>query len=421
MSFAGTESAGETADNFETFDNFESNSEPESNDEDWTKEEPEVKKVKEDEGMKVLKDTDVDSDGEVVDDEDAPKKKEPKKEKEKEEEEESFDDEESEEEEEEEDPKEEKKESKKLRIRMADGELYNIDADSSFKMKIDGEFQDVPMQELINNYAGKTAWDKKFTEIGKEKKSIELERNTLKTQKDELMSHLQHTLGPIKDPNKNPMESLMYLVEMSGEDPYTTYRRLLESNLEEISNLTDMTETERELYFHKKKDELHSNVARKRNDRLQKEATFNQVLQKVDSLRQAYNVSEDDFADAADELEEIYKGSGLDVNSITNEDIVDYSSLKPHISKVKELIVPYEDNIAEAKYGDVVAQLSRNLRDGNLGEKELKEILKRNFSVEEDVKELNTKVYQKSQKNSGKKVALKETENSSESFDDWEI
>lgn len=415
-----SEAAVQQETTFETFDSFEDNGDMESDslDANWEGDVEEPKKSVKDEGLKVLDDTDVDGDGKVVKEDG---KKEPKKEVKKDKEE-SFDDEE--EQENEEAPEklaevkaEDKKDNKKLRMRMGD-ELFNVDPDSSFKIKIDGEMTDVTTQELINNYAGKTAWDKKFTEIGKEKKTLESEKATLTKQKESLNSHLQQALDPIRDPNKNPIDSLLYLVEMSGEDPYAAYRRIMEANLDELSTLMDMGETERELYFHKKKDELHGNVAKKRQEKIGKEQAFNQAVQKVDSLRQTYNVTEDGFVEASEELEGIYADAKLDVNSITDEAIVDYASLKPHITKVKELIAPYEENISEGKYGDVVAELSRYLRDGKADEATVKSILKRNFSVEEDVKELNTKVYQKGQRPS--KVALRDESELSESFSDWD-
>jgi hypothetical protein len=411
-----TVESGETT--FQTFDNFDDAEISAPDENDWSVPEAEVKESKpKDEGLKVLDDTEVDLDGKVV-------KEEGKKEAKKEKKEESFDD----ESEEEEKPLEdqpineatENKESKKIRMRMGDGELYNVDSNSTFKVKVDGEMVDVAVQDLLNNYSGKTAWDKKFTEIGKEKKLIEVERNTLTKQKDQLLSHLNEALGPIRDKNKNPIDSLLYLVEMSGEDPYAAYRRIMEANLGELSELIDMSETERELFFHKKKDELHSNVNKKRQDKQQKEQVFNQTVQKVDALRQARNVTEDQFVDASEELEEIYTQSKLDVNTITDEAIVDYASLKPHIAVVKKLIEPYEENISESKYGDVVSELSRYLRDGKADEATVSKILKRNFSVEEEVKDLNTKVYQKGQK-APKKVNVSEKDSDgSESFDDWE-
>jgi hypothetical protein len=412
MSLAATESApSETS--FETFDNFDeiAAEAEDSNDDDWSKEEePSGEKVSED--LKVIKDSQIDGEGKLIKDD-----------KESEKEEEESEEEESEEEEQEEEQiqvkkDEEKRDSKKLRMRMGE-ELFNVDSDASFKVKVDGKNEDVPLQELINNYSGKTAWDKKFTEIGKEKKYLETEKAQVSKQSEELKKHVHAALAPLKSKDGNPMDSLLYLVEMSGEDPYNAYRRIMESNLEELGKLMDMGDVERELYFHKKKDELYSDVAKKRQGKLQEEQTFNQVVQKVDSLRQTYNVTEDAYVEASEELEEIYAASKLDVNNITHEAIVDYASLKPHIEVVKGLIEQYEDNISEGKYGDVVSELSRYLRDGKADEATIKQILARNFSVEEDVKELNSKVYGKSAKAPVKKT-LKEESKSFESFDDWE-
>lgn len=413
---------------FETFDSFEDGGEEfetfDSMGNEENEEAPKKEKVKED--LKVLKDSQLDADGKVIKEgkeAKESKKESPKKEKK----EETFEDEEESEEEEseelvakddkQEETEEEKKAKSKLRIKM-NGELFNVDSDATFKVKVDGQIEEVPVQELINNYSGKTAWDKKFTEIGKEKKALEFEKAQVTDQKNKLVEHVNKALNPLKDPNKNPLDSLLYLVEMSGEDPYTAYRRIMESNLEELSSLMDMSETERELYFHKKKDELHGKVHKQRLAKAQEDQVFNQTLQRVNELRQAHNVSEDQFVDASEELESIYKASGLDVNSITESDVVDYASLKPHIESVKELIAPYEDNISEAKYGDIVAEFSRYLRDGKADKATISQLLKRNFSVEEDVKELNTRIYSK-QKSKPASKKIEEESSEFESFEDW--
>ena len=224
MSLAATESAPSEA-SFETFDNFEeiAAEAEDSNDDDWGKEEaPAKEKVSED--LKVIKDSQIDGEGKLIKDD-----KESDKDEEEESEEEESEEEESEDEEEIQAKKdEEKKDTKKLRMRMGE-ELFNVDSDASFKVKVDGQNVDVPLQELINNYSGKTAWDKKFTEIGKEKKTLEFEKSSLTKQKESLTHHLNMALGPIKDVNKNPIDSLLYLVEMSGEDPYNAYRRIMEA------------------------------------------------------------------------------------------------------------------------------------------------------------------------------------------------
>lgn len=420
MSFAETTSAAESNDaSFETFDNFdEISNEAEDSSDDWSKPDPESEKVSED--LKVIKDSQADSDGKVI-------KEDKESEEDEEDDSEDGEEEESENEKEVEDKtpeekelkeKEDKKDTKKLRMRMGE-ELFNVDPDASFKVKVDGENVDVPLQELINNYSGKTAWDKKFTDLGKDKKAFESQVNEFKSKISEIDKNLHQVLAPLKQKDGNPLDSLLYLVEMAGEDPYNAYRRIMEANLEELGNLYDMSEIERELYFRNKKDELHTNVAKKRYEKAQKEEVFNQTVQQVDSLRQAFNVTEEQYVEASDELENIFEEAKLDVNNITHESIVEYASLKPHIAVVKELITPFEDNISEEKYGDVIAELSRYLRDGKADKETIKQILARNFSVEEDVKELNTKVYSKNQKAPAKKTLKQET-SKFESFDDWD-
>ena len=402
---------------FETFENFDTIAdEAESSDDDWSKPEPEAKeKVSED--LKVIKDSQADSEGKVI--------KEDKKAKEEDEEEEPEEDEEESEDEVEEDEieeevkdeeEEEKKPKSKLRIKMGD-ELFNIDSDATFKVKVDGKVEDVPVQELINNYSGKTAWDKKFTELGKERKQLEYQIGTLNEQKTMIRDQLSKVLAPLEDPEANPMDSLMYLVELEGKDPYTVWRRNIESNLQELGTLIDMTETERELYFLKKKDELHGKIATQRFERTKKDEAFNQVVQKVDALRQAFNVSEEQFVEASDELEDLLQGTE-GIGDITEQDIVEYASLKPHITVVRDMVKPFEDNISEEKYGEVVSELAKYLRDGKADKKTIEQILKRNFSVDDDVKELNTRVYSKQKPKSAKRV--ESSSDKYETFDDWE-
>lgn len=416
-----TEASAETFETFEDAGVWEESSEESFDSDDWSKGDgpaDEKEKVKDD--LKVLDDAQVDGEGKVIKkDEEKPKKEEKEEEKEEESEDEESEEEESEEEEaKEEDKPEDKKPKAKLRMRMGD-ELFNVEADATFPVKIDGKVENVPVQELINNYSGKTAWDKKFTEIGKEKKNLEYEKANIESQKNRLVEHIKNALDPIKDANKNPLDSLLYLVEISDGDPYATYRRVMEANLEELTSLMDMSETERELHFMKKKDELQGKVAKQRQEKQQKAESFNQVRQKVDALRQAHNLSIDDFVEASDEYEELIREAGLDVKNITEEQVVEYASLKPHVAKVGELLAPYEDNISEEEYGDIITKMATYLRDGKLDIKSLSELIKRNYSVEESVKELNTKVYSKEEKKSQKKKPLKEEPSEYETFEDW--
>jgi hypothetical protein len=300
------------------------------------------------------------------------------------------DEDEDEETEEEKDDKEskelkEKSEAKKLKIRQADG-LYGIDADAKVRVKIDGEFQEVPVQELINQYSGKVAYDKKFSELGQQKKEVEHFLQQNKKQADFLKGVVAEVTGHLSDKTKNPLDALNFIVEKSGFDSYDVWKRTLEANLEEVEKLMSMSELERENYFLKKEGEFRTKSEQARKAESAKETAFNQAIQKVDSLRQAQGVSEDQFVEALDELE----AQGVVMSKVSDEQVVEYASLKPHVSAVQDVLEPYEAQIDDSKYSKVVQNLARQLRAKEFSKEQLIEWAKKEF-MDEDLKDLQSR------------------------------
>lgn len=310
--------------------------------------------------------------------------------------------EESKEEESEEDTPEqkaEKAEAKKLKIRMSDG-LYGIESDAKVRVKIDGEFQEVPVQELINNYSGKVAYDKKFSEIGNEKKVLEQEKAQISQTKEFLTSTVAEVVKHLEDPDANPLDALYFLVEKSGRDIYSVYKKMLDANLEEVENLMSMSDVERKAYFLEKKDEFRTKSEEARKAESTRTEAFNQAIQKVDSLRQAHGVSEEQYLQALDELE----SQGVDTNKMSDEQVVDYASLKPHVDTVQDVLEPYEDSIDDSKYSEVVRNLARQLRAQDFTQEQLKEWARKEF-MDEDIKDLSSRTKEVQKKSS--KVEVK--------------
>lgn len=291
-------------------------------------------------------------------------------------------------------------ETKKLKIRMSDG-LYGIESDAKVRVKVDGDFQEVPVQELINNYSGKTAWDKKFTEIGEEKKLIE----SLKTEVSKTKSFLQETAAEVvshlEDPEKNPVDALLFLVEKSGHDSYSVYKRMLESNLEEVENLMSMSEVERKAYFLEKKDEFRTKSDNARKAESTKEQAFKQAIEKVDSLRQAHGVSEEQYLQALDELE----SQGTDTKKMSDEQVVDYASLKPHITTIQDVLEPFEDSIDDSKYSKIVPNLARQLRAKEFSKEQLIEWARKEF-MDEDLKDLQSRTKEVTKRSGDKETKV---------------
>lgn len=372
------------------------------------KEQVEDKDEEDEKPKKKEKKTEIDTLSDKSEDEEVeekPKKKEEKKAKEEDKEE----DEPELEAEEEEKPLEADKKGK-LKLRMSDG-LYPIESDAKVRVKVDGDFQEVPIQELINNYSGKTAWDKKFTEIGMKNKEIETRETQVTKTQEFLKQTVSSVVQVLNDPNKNPYDALQILVEKAGADPYTLWRRSLENSLDEIEKLQSMSEEGRKAYFLEKKDEFRTKAEEARKKAFDEETARNTAIQKVDALRQAHGVSEEQFMKAWDDLE----AEGTE--NPTDEQIVDRASISPHLNTVQDILEPFEDQIDDSKYSKVVTDFARQIRAKEITPEQLKEIVAREFQ-DEDLKDLTVR---KKATPKPKEVVHtpKEGKKSYDSFDDF--
>lgn len=378
----------------ESFDNLQDFSEEDHKQEVEEDAKKTADKEKVSEELKLLNDSDGTED-----------KKEKKEEKKEEKEEED-----SEEEVKEEAKEGEEKKGKKLKVKVGD-ELFGLEPDATVKVKVDGKNQEVTMQELINNYSGKVAYDTKFNEIGTQKKEIEGKFKQLEQTKSIIKSQIEPIIEIIKDGTRDPYEAVMHIVDMVGGDPYTIFRRSLESRLGELENLLDMSDVERKNYFLEKQNEFLLKSTEKRTKSYESEQKLNQYAAQVDQIRQAYGVSEDQFVDALDELVEL----GFDEKEVKDEFIAEWAAIKPHKVEVEALIEPYLDEIDDAEYGNIVSTLSRNLMANKVTKEQIAKYLQEAYEVPSELKSLSQKINKPGPKPASH---LSQSQEGIETFDD---
>jgi hypothetical protein len=392
---------------FENLDSEDSDEPISKEDDEEEEEESEEEESEEEEGEKLGSE-----ELKLLNDSDGKDKKEPKKEKELDEEEEEEEGTETEEQEEKPDAK---VDAKKLRLKIGD-EYHSVESNATVKVKIDGKNTEVPMQELINNYSGKVAYDKKFTEVGELKKQNLQREQLLKTRETQIDSLLSPIVKTMKDPLKDPTEALIFLAEKldkTGELAATIEKRMLEANLERLVELSTMTEAEQEAHLIKKQNERLLNANEKRKLEESEISKSNQLRSHVDKIREAYGVTVDQYSEAFDELKSLLPGS-----SLTHEHIADWASQKPHHSTVQQILAPYQDDLDETDYSGIVADFSRSLRDGKLTKEQIQKIVKSEYGVPPVVKKLNNKL--NIGKKTGKVPPKKDSDEQDriESFDD---
>jgi len=104
-----------------------------------------------------------------------------------------------------------------------------------FKVKVDGEEQDVTLNELKENYSGKVAYDKKFSELDGERKNFSKEVEEINAYVNEF--------GRLAREGKGE-ESFTYLAQFAGIPAYQVREMLINELTPEIVRRSSMTANE---------------------------------------------------------------------------------------------------------------------------------------------------------------------------------
>lgn len=111
----------------------------------------------------------------------------------------------------------EKKEVKAFTIQTSEKESVEISADAKISIKVDGKMQEFTLQELANDKSGEVAYDKKFSELGTDKKDLQVERSAFNQESDELMSKVTNFVKAVE--SQDAAKSLEALGTLAGADP----------------------------------------------------------------------------------------------------------------------------------------------------------------------------------------------------------
>lgn len=277
----------------------------------------------------------------------------------------------------------EAKEQIKELIGFIEDQEYKIPENVKLKQKVDGEDTEVTVRELLNNYSGKVAWDKKFSEIDKEKKSFEADLNNVN----------QYITEFAKKSKEDPVAALEFLAEEIGMDPLQ-YRKSLRSQLlNKYGEYLQMDEDRRSLF--EEREELEYLRRRKETEakRHAEEQAQRELQRKYSELEQTHGIDSERRSFLEKELKEVYK---LDA---TPENMVQLDLSMKRLDRVDAALEKVNPEFLEDD--DKVLALESLLR-GNpkMSDKELEESASRLWgqSIKKAVKNLEKYIPKKENK-----------------------
>lgn len=211
------------------------------------------------------------------------------------------------------------------------GKSIDLPSDVPIEVKVNGQAEKVTVQELINNYAGKTDWTRKYTDLDREKKSLESNLKKFQTESKQLQASVDQ-LYDLAVTEKKPMEAIMYLAEAMGGNPVDTWKTLKAQILSAYKDAAPLSDEEikaiderEELEYHRRRDQASKAKA--------DEATIKQALEtRVNKQLERTGVPMPEFVKAYDEL----KAAG--VKDLNPEVVGDYLAQLKTFNGVKEVV-----------------------------------------------------------------------------------
>ena len=169
-------------------------------------------------------------------------------------------------------------------------EEKGINDDAEIEVKVDGKVEKVSLKELKNNYAGKVAYDKKFTELDKE-------RQAYKSEVQEVNGYV-NKFGEIAR-SGDMIGALQYLGEFAQIPPYMVKEQLLQQALPELLKRQDMAPHEVQQEILKNQQEYLNKQQESVNEKTQQEQAYKELRAEISSLREAHKIEDDAEWDSA--------------------------------------------------------------------------------------------------------------------------
>tara|TARA_Y100001973_G_scaffold102781_1_gene168551 strand:- start:2536 stop:3726 length:1191 start_codon:yes stop_codon:yes gene_type:complete len=284
-------------------------------------------------------------------------------------------------------PEEEKEaeESIKKITGKAGNKKYELTSDTVFSHKVDGEEVDVTLQDLLNNYSGKTSYDRKFQEFSESKKELEAERNNYQAELESINEYIGNFAQKIQQ--DDAMGALEYFAEFSGMKPYEFRNELVRQLAPEVERRSLLSYEEIENENLRQQNEYLLRQQESAEANRTSEQAKQELGNKIRQMQEAHGISDEDFEKSYYELvESNYEGD------VTPDVVAEY----------------YVHTQAYSRAESVLETIDTNLRNQQQIVENFQRVIVNNPDFDDnDLKEIAEEVYGDFKKKASKSVSKK--------------
>jgi len=220
-------------------------------------------------------------------------------------------------------------------------EILELNPESKLTHKVDGKDVEVSVQELLNHYSGHVAWDKRFQELDKDKKTWQNKTN-------EVDKFVTDFFNLAMTPGK-AIEAFQMLATATNQDPIKFTRDLRSSILQEHQKYASLTEDERKLLDIQEETHFYDRQRQQKQQEYQREQSHLQVQRDLNAFEGKYNLGQEKTAEIYNTLTQHLVKHGRDPQTLT----------------VKDLETYHVHDIAYTKAEDAIGKLKPDLLDSD--------------------------------------------------------
>ena len=232
-------------------------------------------------------------------------------------------------------------------------EALEVRADAEFEVKIRGENQKVSLEDLRNNYSGKTDWSKKYNELNKEKQDFDRDKGDLQSYVDQL-----HDKLVVK---KDPMGAIWLLAEAMGGSPGDVVSEFQKQVLEQVNQLSDLSPEERRIKELEDSMSLRKRQEDESQSRYRARREQEEAIRKQNEALDKYGLDKDTFNKTYFKLIET---GDVDPNQLPADiyDVVGKAhTATKHTESIGNLLDEVNPELSDKQ--DAVSDLSKVMRD----------------------------------------------------------
>jgi hypothetical protein len=250
-------------------------------------------------------------------------------------------------------------------------EAAEITDDTTVEVKVDGEVMEVPLKDLKNNYAGKTAWDKRFTELDKERKehSAKVER---------IEKYVGDFVGKVK--NGDVLDALEMFAKAANKDPLEFRREIKQKLLTQVEEYAKMTDEQRKIAEMQEENDYLRRSQESEAVQIQQEKSQRALELELDRIQEVHGVDTSRLIEVNDKLLE----SGYREDQITPALLEEYHITDMAFSKAETVVDQFFPSTkdSDAKYETILNVVAGKVKnDLNMTNEDIKEFIETTFAI----------------------------------------